>query len=74
MSVLMAMKAGISMQYITNNTTLTVQVCKKPLMASGKIQGGQTNILRNRGGRTLQLKYVKLKLAKARGGGGGGGH
>ena len=34
--------------------------------------GGQTNILRNRGGRRLQLKYIKLKWAKAQGGGGGG--
>ena len=29
------------------------------------IQGGQTNIFRNRGGRRLQLKCIKLKLAKA---------
>ena len=41
-------------------------------------QGGQTNIFRNRGGRRLQLKCIKLKLAKAQGGqdhfrGGGGG-
>ena len=33
--------------------------------------GGQTNIFRNRGGRRLQLKCIKFKLAKVRGGGGG---
>ena len=32
-------------------------------------QGGQTNIFRNRGGRRLQLKCIKLKLAKSQGGG-----
>ena len=31
--------------------------------------GGQTNISRNRGGRRLQLKCIKFKLAKIRGGG-----
>ena len=30
--------------------------------------GGQTNILRNRGGHRLQLKCIKFKLAKAQGG------
>ena len=40
--------------------------------------GGQTNISRNRGGRRLQPKYIKLAKAQGRqdhfqGGGGGGG-
>ena len=35
--------------------------------------GGQSNILRNRGWHRLQLKCIKLKVAKPQGGGGGGG-
>ena len=46
-------------------TTKTVNCSQCFFLDQG---GGQTNILRKRGGRRLQLKCIKYKLAKAQGG------